>query len=144
MSQPVWPPGFTHHCLENLLVDQAFWLLSPSEDEETAVQVHVDQEALRLTHESLLAQEGEHRVVTVTRAGPTLCSGRPGEEGLEALACTGRLDGASRRGTWGDPGCEMPGPCHFAVKTWSGPPKIIVKVFLQAAPPPQGPDPILL
>ncbi|XP_064440302.1 SH3 domain and tetratricopeptide repeat-containing protein 1 isoform X5 [Mirounga angustirostris] len=50
--------GFTHHCLENLLVDQAFWLLSPNEDEETAVQVHVDQEALRLTHESLLAQEG--------------------------------------------------------------------------------------
>ncbi|XP_054364985.1 SH3 domain and tetratricopeptide repeat-containing protein 1 isoform X4 [Mirounga angustirostris] len=61
--------GFTHHCLENLLVDQAFWLLSPNEDEETAVQVHVDQEALRLTHESLLAQEGpvfvlcpDHRV----------------------------------------------------------------------------------
>uniref|UniRef100_A0A452TZV0 SH3 domain and tetratricopeptide repeats 1 n=1 Tax=Ursus maritimus TaxID=29073 RepID=A0A452TZV0_URSMA len=61
--------GFTHHCLENLLVDQAFWLLSPSEDEETAVQVHVDQQALMLTHESLLAQEGpffilcpDHRV----------------------------------------------------------------------------------
>ncbi|XP_072593713.1 SH3 domain and tetratricopeptide repeat-containing protein 1 isoform X2 [Vulpes vulpes] len=50
--------GFTHHCLENLLVDQAFWLLSPNEDEETAVQVHVDQEALTLTHESLLTQEG--------------------------------------------------------------------------------------
>ncbi|XP_032711574.1 SH3 domain and tetratricopeptide repeat-containing protein 1 isoform X1 [Lontra canadensis] len=61
--------GFTHHCLENLLVDQAFWLLSPSEDEETAVRVHVDQEALIRTHESLLAQEGpffvlcpDHRV----------------------------------------------------------------------------------
>ncbi|XP_077731489.1 SH3 domain and tetratricopeptide repeat-containing protein 1 isoform X1 [Canis aureus] len=50
--------GFTHHCLENLLVDQAFWLLSPNEDEETVVQVHVDQEALTLTHESLLTQEG--------------------------------------------------------------------------------------
>lgn len=50
--------GFTHHCLENLLVDQAFWLLSPDEDEETAIQVHVDEEALRLTHESLLIQEG--------------------------------------------------------------------------------------
>ncbi|XP_016051383.1 PREDICTED: SH3 domain and tetratricopeptide repeat-containing protein 1 [Miniopterus natalensis] len=49
--------GFTHHCLENLLVDQAFWLLSPSED-QTAIQVHVDEEALRLTHESLLIQEG--------------------------------------------------------------------------------------
>lgn len=51
--------GFTHHCLENLLVDQAFWLLSPDEDEETAIQVHVDEEALRLTHESLLIQEGD-------------------------------------------------------------------------------------
>ncbi|EGV91600.1 SH3 domain and tetratricopeptide repeats-containing protein 1 [Cricetulus griseus] len=29
--------GFTHHCLENLLVDQTFWLLSPSEEEETAI-----------------------------------------------------------------------------------------------------------
>ncbi|KAM5338430.1 SH3 domain and tetratricopeptide repeat-containing protein 1 [Glossophaga mutica] len=50
--------GFTHHCLEDLLVDQAFWLLSPAEDEETSIQVHVDEEALTLTHESLLIQEG--------------------------------------------------------------------------------------
>ncbi|XP_023109185.2 SH3 domain and tetratricopeptide repeat-containing protein 1 isoform X1 [Felis catus] len=50
--------GFTHHCLENLLVDQAFWLLAPSEDEETTIQVHVDQEALTRTQEILLAQEG--------------------------------------------------------------------------------------
>lgn len=50
--------GFTHHCLENLLVDQAFWLLWPGEEEETAIQVHVDEGALRLTHQSLLAQEG--------------------------------------------------------------------------------------
>ncbi|XP_059779634.1 SH3 domain and tetratricopeptide repeat-containing protein 1 [Balaenoptera ricei] len=50
--------GFTHHCLENLLVDQTFWLLEPEEDEETAIQVHVDEEALKLTHESLLFQEG--------------------------------------------------------------------------------------
>ncbi|GAB5570983.1 SH3 domain and tetratricopeptide repeat-containing protein 1 isoform X3 [Prionailurus iriomotensis] len=49
--------GFTHHCLENLLVDQAFWLLAPSEDEETTIQVHVDQEALTRTQEILLAQE---------------------------------------------------------------------------------------
>ncbi|TEA25093.1 hypothetical protein DBR06_SOUSAS6010077, partial [Sousa chinensis] len=50
--------GFTHHCLENLLVDQTFWLLEPDEDQETAIQVHVDEEALKLTHESLLFQEG--------------------------------------------------------------------------------------
>ncbi|KAL2779962.1 SH3 domain and tetratricopeptide repeat-containing protein 1 isoform 2, partial [Daubentonia madagascariensis] len=50
--------GFTHHCLENLLVDEAFWLLLPNEEEETAIRVHVDEDALKLTHESLLVQEG--------------------------------------------------------------------------------------
>ncbi|KAI4585428.1 hypothetical protein MJG53_005662 [Ovis ammon polii x Ovis aries] len=50
--------GFTHHCLENLLMDQAFWLLEPDEDQETAVQVQVDADALRLAYESLLVQEG--------------------------------------------------------------------------------------
>ncbi|XP_040093563.1 SH3 domain and tetratricopeptide repeat-containing protein 1 isoform X2 [Oryx dammah] len=50
--------GFTHHCLENLLMDQAFWLLEPDEDQETSVQVQVDADALRLAYESLLVQEG--------------------------------------------------------------------------------------
>ncbi|XP_070228869.1 LOW QUALITY PROTEIN: SH3 domain and tetratricopeptide repeat-containing protein 1 [Bos mutus] len=50
--------GFTHHCLENLLMDQAFWLLEPDEDQETAVRVQVDADALRLAYESLLVQEG--------------------------------------------------------------------------------------
>ncbi|XP_070318603.1 SH3 domain and tetratricopeptide repeat-containing protein 1 isoform X1 [Odocoileus virginianus] len=50
--------GFTHHCLENLLMDQAFWLLEPDEDQETAVRVQVDEDALRLAYESLLVQEG--------------------------------------------------------------------------------------
>ncbi|XP_051020689.1 SH3 domain and tetratricopeptide repeat-containing protein 1 [Acomys russatus] len=50
--------GFTHHCLENLLVDQTFWLLSPSEEEETAILVYVNKDALKQTHKSLLAQEG--------------------------------------------------------------------------------------
>ncbi|XP_055101778.1 SH3 domain and tetratricopeptide repeat-containing protein 1 isoform X2 [Symphalangus syndactylus] len=68
--------GFTHHCLANLLMDQAFWLLSPSEEEETAIQVHVDENALRLTHESLLIQEGpffvlcpDHHVRVMTGPG---------------------------------------------------------------------------
>ncbi|XP_048220109.1 SH3 domain and tetratricopeptide repeat-containing protein 1 [Perognathus longimembris pacificus] len=60
--------GFTHHCLENLLVDAAFWLLSAhqeeeEEEEETAIRVLVDQDALRLTHESLLVQEGRFFVL---------------------------------------------------------------------------------
>ncbi|XP_011372103.1 SH3 domain and tetratricopeptide repeat-containing protein 1 isoform X2 [Pteropus vampyrus] len=55
--------GFTHHCLESLLVDQAFWLLEPDEDEETTIRVHVDEEALKLTHEGLLTQEGHFFVL---------------------------------------------------------------------------------
>lgn len=39
----------------------AFWLRAPEEQEEAAVRVRVDEEALRLTHESLLVQEGEPR-----------------------------------------------------------------------------------
>ncbi|KAG8508678.1 SH3 domain and tetratricopeptide repeat-containing protein 1, partial [Galemys pyrenaicus] len=53
--------GFTHHCLEDLLVDAAFWLLPPGKDEETAIRVHVDAATLGLTHESLLVQEGGQR-----------------------------------------------------------------------------------
>ncbi|XP_057562785.1 SH3 domain and tetratricopeptide repeat-containing protein 1 [Hippopotamus amphibius kiboko] len=70
--------GFTHHCLENLLVDQTFWLLEPDEDQETAIQVHVDEEAMKLTHESLLLQEGPFFVlcadhhVRVTTGPPPL------------------------------------------------------------------------
>ena len=42
-------------------MDQAFWLLEPDEDQETAVRVQVDADALRLAYESLLVQEGERR-----------------------------------------------------------------------------------
>lgn len=55
--------GFTHHCLENLLVDQTFWLLSPSEEEETAILIYVNKDALKQTHKSLLAQEGSFFVL---------------------------------------------------------------------------------
>ena len=37
-------------------MDQAFWLLEPDEDQETAIQVQVDADALRLAYESLLVQ----------------------------------------------------------------------------------------
>ncbi|KAB1282928.1 SH3 domain and tetratricopeptide repeat-containing protein 1 [Camelus dromedarius] len=80
--------GFTHHCLENLLMDQDFWLLAPHEDEETAIQVHVDEEALKLTHESLLVQEGpffvlcpDHHVRVITGPQPLRrASGSPQAE----------------------------------------------------------------
>ena len=54
-------------------MDQAFWLLEPDEDQETAIQVQVDADALRLAYESLLVQEGERRDVggsPLVREGP--------------------------------------------------------------------------
>lgn len=45
--------------MEQLLVDQAFWLLPPMENQEAALHVHVDPTALQRAHESLLALEGE-------------------------------------------------------------------------------------
>uniref|UniRef100_A0A8C4PHK0 SH3 domain and tetratricopeptide repeats 1 n=1 Tax=Equus asinus asinus TaxID=83772 RepID=A0A8C4PHK0_EQUAS len=107
--------GFTHHCLENLLVDQAFWLLSPTEDEETAVQVHVDEAALKLTHESLLLQDGECQAAGGTLASCTLCgASRPwvGTRDLSGLW--------AGRGTWVTPTVNA-GPCPLLVKTLVNP-----------------------
>ncbi|XP_063086327.1 SH3 domain and tetratricopeptide repeat-containing protein 1 isoform X5 [Cavia porcellus] len=50
--------GFTHHCLEALLVDATFWLLAPGEEEAAAIRVQVAEDSLRLMQESLLVQEG--------------------------------------------------------------------------------------
>ncbi|XP_004579426.4 SH3 domain and tetratricopeptide repeat-containing protein 1 [Ochotona princeps] len=57
--------GFTHHCLETLLVEPAFWLPVPGEEDaqELAICVHVDKDTLRLIHENLLLQEGSFFVL---------------------------------------------------------------------------------
>lgn len=64
-------------------MDEAFWLLEPNEDQETAVQVQVDEDALRLAYESLLVQEGERGDVggsPLVREGPGPRSRRALEE----------------------------------------------------------------
>lgn len=100
-------PGFTHHCLESLLVDQAFWLRAPDEDEETTIRVYVDEEALKLTHESLLTQEGS----AARGAGP-----RPAPRGARAAAgpcrhvCGGRQGASGREGCVGRPDSKVPRP----------------------------------
>lgn len=104
MTRPVWRPGFTHHCLENLLVDQAFWLLSPDEDEETAVHVHVDEEALKLTHESLLLQEGEP------------CAGGSGAG--QRWGLLGRQRAWEVQGPGGGVGRVLRGMCLASSLTW--------------------------
>ncbi|XP_043827624.1 SH3 domain and tetratricopeptide repeat-containing protein 1 [Dromiciops gliroides] len=61
--------GFINHCMENLLMDQDFWLLSSyksrgdSADFDAGIDVFIDEEALQLMHKSLLIQEGSFFVL---------------------------------------------------------------------------------
>lgn len=85
-------------------MDQAFWLLSPEEDEEAAVQVCVDEEALKLTHESLLVQEGDCYSGDGDLGQLRAVLGTPGprrREGSGALTRMGRPEGLqAERGMW--------------------------------------------
>ncbi|XP_074721773.1 SH3 domain and tetratricopeptide repeat-containing protein 1 isoform X2 [Strix uralensis] len=49
--------GFINHCMENLFLDQSFWLYS-QEEEETGIEVYIDEKSLNLMYRSLLVQEG--------------------------------------------------------------------------------------
>ncbi|XP_030047010.1 SH3 domain and tetratricopeptide repeat-containing protein 1 isoform X2 [Microcaecilia unicolor] len=52
--------GFVNHCMENLLLDQAFWLFPPEEEEEeeTGIDVYINEESLNMMYKGLLMQEG--------------------------------------------------------------------------------------
>ncbi|XP_061849204.1 SH3 domain and tetratricopeptide repeat-containing protein 1 [Colius striatus] len=54
--------GFINHCLENLFLDQSFWLYS-QEEEETGIEVCINEKSLNLMYRSLLVQEGEFFVL---------------------------------------------------------------------------------
>ncbi|XP_048799469.1 SH3 domain and tetratricopeptide repeat-containing protein 1 isoform X1 [Lagopus muta] len=49
--------GFVNHCMENLFLDQSFWLYS-QEEEETGIEVCINEKSLNLMYRSLLVQEG--------------------------------------------------------------------------------------
>uniref|UniRef100_A0A8D0EZC8 SH3 domain and tetratricopeptide repeats 1 n=1 Tax=Strix occidentalis caurina TaxID=311401 RepID=A0A8D0EZC8_STROC len=49
--------GFINHCMENLFLDQSFWLY-PQEEEETGIEVYINEKSLNLMYRSLLVQEG--------------------------------------------------------------------------------------
>ncbi|XP_010001449.1 PREDICTED: LOW QUALITY PROTEIN: SH3 domain and tetratricopeptide repeat-containing protein 1 [Chaetura pelagica] len=49
--------GFINHCMENLFLDQSFWLYS-QEEEETGIEVCINEKSLHLMYRSLLVQEG--------------------------------------------------------------------------------------
>uniref|UniRef100_A0A8D0G913 SH3 domain and tetratricopeptide repeats 1 n=1 Tax=Sphenodon punctatus TaxID=8508 RepID=A0A8D0G913_SPHPU len=53
--------GFINHCMENLLLDQSFWLCSDeeNEDEEAGINVSINKESLNLMYRGLLIQEGK-------------------------------------------------------------------------------------
>ncbi|XP_010215137.1 PREDICTED: SH3 domain and tetratricopeptide repeat-containing protein 1-like, partial [Tinamus guttatus] len=49
--------GFISHCMENLFLDPSFWLYS-EEEEETGIEVCINENSLNLMYRSLLVQEG--------------------------------------------------------------------------------------
>ncbi|XP_041443694.1 SH3 domain and tetratricopeptide repeat-containing protein 1 isoform X1 [Xenopus laevis] len=49
--------GFLTHCLENMFLDQSFWLSSP-EEEDAGLQVCVKEETVNLIYRNLLMEEG--------------------------------------------------------------------------------------
>lgn len=49
--------GFLNHCMENIFLDQTFWLTS-LEDEGAGIQVLLNEESLNHIYRSLLLEEG--------------------------------------------------------------------------------------
>ncbi|KAM5191447.1 SH3 domain and tetratricopeptide repeat-containing protein 1 [Mantella aurantiaca] len=54
--------GFLNHCMENIFLDQTFWLIS-LEDEGAGIQVLVNEESLNHIYEGLLMEEGIYFVL---------------------------------------------------------------------------------
>lgn len=52
-------PGFIGQCMENLLMGQEFWLNS-LDQEDTGIEVSVDEETLSLMYRGILMQEGTY------------------------------------------------------------------------------------
>nr|XP_056711108.1 SH3 domain and tetratricopeptide repeat-containing protein 1 [Euleptes europaea] len=50
--------GFLKHCMENLLLDDHFWLFTQEEEEAAGIDVHLDEECLDMIYRDLLIQEG--------------------------------------------------------------------------------------
>ncbi|XP_009684499.2 SH3 domain and tetratricopeptide repeat-containing protein 1 [Struthio camelus] len=55
--------GFINHCMENLFLDQSFWLYS-QEEEEAGIEVCINEKSLNLMYRSLLVQEGAFFVLS--------------------------------------------------------------------------------
>uniref|UniRef100_A0AAQ5WZQ8 SH3 domain-containing protein n=1 Tax=Amphiprion ocellaris TaxID=80972 RepID=A0AAQ5WZQ8_AMPOC len=69
--------GFLSHCMENLLLDQMFWLSSLEED--IAIKVSIQEETLNLIYKGILMQEGRCRNVLFEDAHPKQGSVAPGD-----------------------------------------------------------------
>ncbi|XP_077136191.1 SH3 domain and tetratricopeptide repeat-containing protein 1 isoform X1 [Ranitomeya variabilis] len=54
--------GFLDHCMENIFLDQSFWLTSP-EEEDVGIQVLLNEGSLSLIYKSLLMEEGMYFVL---------------------------------------------------------------------------------
>lgn len=50
--------GFLGQCMENLFMDQEFWLISL--DQDSGIEISIQEEELNLMYKGFLMQEGKH------------------------------------------------------------------------------------
>ncbi|XP_005045539.1 PREDICTED: SH3 domain and tetratricopeptide repeat-containing protein 1 isoform X1 [Ficedula albicollis] len=115
--------GFINHCMENLFLDQSFWLYS-QEEEDTGIEVCINEKSLNLMYRSLLVQEGSFfvlypdntiRKMTVTDSETTFEAGAFTED-----VTSGSVD--SDRPLWSNASLEPLEPFHqWFLKGYSNP-----------------------
>ncbi|XP_045145398.1 SH3 domain and tetratricopeptide repeat-containing protein 1 [Echinops telfairi] len=96
--------GFVPHCLETLLMDQAFWLRAPEDGDQAVLEVHLEEEALRQMHENLLLQEGSYFVLGPDRHMRTVTGPQGARKG-------------SQGGAASEVDCRIPSKCSEEVAT---------------------------
>lgn len=57
--------GFLGQCMENLLLDQNFWLNS-LDQEDAGIEISITEETINLMYRAILMQEGAFRIGHVT------------------------------------------------------------------------------
>ncbi|XP_075399730.1 SH3 domain and tetratricopeptide repeat-containing protein 1 [Tenrec ecaudatus] len=94
--------GFVPHCLETLLMDQAFWLRAPEDGDQAVLEVRLEEGALRQMHENLLQQEGSYFVL-----GP--------DRRMRTVTGSGGARKGSQGGAASEVDCRAPSECSEEV-----------------------------
>ncbi|XP_056345091.1 SH3 domain and tetratricopeptide repeat-containing protein 1 isoform X1 [Oenanthe melanoleuca] len=116
--------GFINHCMENLFLDQSFWLYS-QEKEDTGIQVCINEKSLNLMYRSLLVQEGSFFVLYPDNTIRKMMVTDSETTSFEAGAFTEDVTGGSvesDRPLWSNASLEPLEPFHqWFLKGYSNP-----------------------